>query len=179
MDVQNYVNAFENTGRFIINFFQDDHSMYIASFVVMTVLFYAIILAIIGKVPGLGNDSKANRYGKATALTISLVSTFGIFRVGQTDNIREVVTNVLTPFGVYAGVVLSIFFFAIIYFGMGNKEEGRWHIAVIGIGFSMAISGYFVSSPNVQAIGWLIGIIGLILYISSAGLLTEASESNK
>ncbi|MCB9359514.1 hypothetical protein H6503_06300 [Candidatus Woesearchaeota archaeon] len=163
----------------MFEFFQNINSMYIASFVVLTVLFYAIILAIIGKVPGLGTESKANRYGKAVSLAISLISTIAIFKVGQTENLGEVVSNVIRPFGIYAGVVLSIFFFAIIYFGLGNKEEGRWHIAVIGIGFSMAIAGYFITKPSVQAVGWLIGVIGLILYISSAGLLTEASEGKK
>jgi hypothetical protein len=64
----------------------------------------------------------------------------------------------------------------LIYFGLGNKEEGRWHLAVIGAGFIMAIVGFIVSRPMVQALGWLIGIIGLILYISSAGLLTESKE---
>jgi hypothetical protein len=176
MDVHNFVNAFESLGRYIFNSFNNIDSMYMATFIFFTILIYAILLATIGRVPGLGDDKKANKYGKGVSIAIALITSFGIFRLGAGRTAKDVVTQVLTTYGIFAGAVLALLFFAIIYYGLGNKEEGRWHLAVIGAGFFMAVAGFFISMPMVQATGWLIGIIGLILYISTAGLLSEATE---
>jgi len=179
MDMQNFINVFENSGRFLIDFFSDVNSMYIATFIFFTVLIYVIILAIIGKVPGLGTEKKANQYGKVVSLAMALISSVSIFRLGYDKTAKDVVTKILVAYGVFAGAVMALLFFAVIYFGLGNKEEGRWHLAVLGSGLSMAIAGYFISKPMVQALGWLVGVIGIILYISTAGVLPESTHESK
>jgi len=153
--------------------------MYIATFVLFTVLIYAIILAVIGKIPGLGAEKKANRSGKVVALTISLISTISMFKLGYGKTAEGVVSNILNVYGIFAGAMMALLFFAIIYFGLGDKEEGRWHLAVIGAGFSMAVAGFFISQPMIHALGWLVGIVGLILYISTTGVLSEATHESK
>jgi len=176
MDTSNFIRAFEGFGQYLYNFFGNVDSMYAATFIFFMFLIYSILLALVGKVPSLGDGKKANRYGKGVALAIAAVSTFSIFRLGQDKVAQQIVTEVLTTYGIFAGVVMAFLFFGVIYFGLGNKEEGRWHLGVIASGFAMAVAGYTISKPMVQGLGWFIGVIGLILYISTAGLLTEASS---
>lgn len=174
--IENFVGALENFGKFTIDFFKDEHSMYIATFVLFFFMLYGILLAIIGKVPSMSDDGKVNRYGKAVSIAIAAISTASIYKVGGVVTAKDIVTKVLVPYGVFAGAILAFVFFAIIYFGMGNKEEGKWNLAVVYAGLATAIAGYFASKPMVQALGWIIGFIGLILYTSSAGLLKEEKK---
>jgi hypothetical protein len=179
MDVQNFVNVFESYGRYLYNFFNNVDSMYVATFIFFSILIYAIMLSVIGRISGLGTDQKANKYGKVVALAIALITSFATFKLGPGTNAKDIVSKVLVTYGIFAGAVLSLLFFAIIYYGLGNKEEGRWHLSVIGAGFLMVVFGFFISKPMVQATGWLIGIVGLILYISTAGLLSEATDKTE
>jgi len=176
LEVENFIKAFESTGKFLFSLFEDVNSMYAATFLLTLLLLYALILALIGRSPGFGDGKKANKYGKALAFVIALTSTFSMFRLGADRTAQEIVVRTLTTYGIFAGAVLAFLFFAILYFGLGNKEEGRWHLAIIGSGLAMAVVGFIVSLGMVQALGWLIGIIGLILYISSAGLLSEVTD---
>jgi len=183
MDAQNFINAFENFGQFLYHSLNDTQSMYAASFILIAVLLYALMLALVTKLPMFTVDGKANGYGKALSLVFSLLCTLAMFKLTEGQSAKDVVTQALKMYGVFAGAVLAILFFAIIFFGFGKKEEGRWQLTVTMAGFAMALSGYFISVPMVQATGWLIGIIGLILYISSAGIIAEAkikkSENEK
>jgi len=133
-------------------------------------LLFALILAIIGRVPGLGENNKTNRYGKVVAFTIALLSCIGIYMLNEGRDMLAVINEVLTVYTIFAGAVIAILLFGIIYFGFRHAEKGRWQLAMVGIGLLMAIAGYFITSPSVESIGWLLGILGLILYISSAGL---------
>lgn len=178
-DITNFVNAFENFGRFLFNSIQDVSSVYFATFIFLTFLIYAIVLAIIGRVPGLGDTNKANRYGKVVAFVIAIISTISIYYLGKGNDMESVIRRVLPMYGIFGGAIIAILFFGIIYFGFSKKEEGRWQLALLGSGFLMAVVGYFITSPQTQSIGWVIGVIGLILYISSAGLIEESTKAIK
>jgi hypothetical protein len=178
--VDNFISVFENLGSFLFEFLKDAKSMYFATFIFLLFLLYAIILAVIGRVPGMaGDDKKANRYGKVVSFTIALLSTMSIYQLGKTQDFFGVLSRVLPIYGIFGIVVMTLLFFMVIYFGFGHKEDGRWQLALLGSGFQLAVLGYLVSMPGMQSIGWLIGIGGLILYISSTGLVQEAAKNIK
>lgn len=175
--IENFVNAFENLGKFLFFFFSDIKALYFATFLFFTILIYAILLAVIGNVPGFGEDKHANRFGKVVAFVIALISSLSIYMVGKERDMLDVINSVVPIYGVFGGAVLGILFFMIIVFGFRKKEEGSWQLALLGIGIIMAIVGYFLTAPSVQAFGWFGAIIGLILYISSTGLVGEAAKA--
>ena len=127
----------------------------------------------------MGDNGKANKYGKVLSFTIALISTLSLYYIGKETSMQDVILKILPIYGVFAGAMLAILFFMIIYFGFRSKEGGRWELAVLGSGFMMAVVGYFITRPTIQSIGWIIGIVGLILYISSTGLLQDTIKENK
>jgi hypothetical protein len=178
LDIDNFVNGFANIGKLIFYVISNLNALYFATFLFLLFLLYAIFLALISLVPGFGSEKKANKYGKVVAFTIALISCLSIYYFGKNNDMQAVVERVLPIYGIFGGAVLAIFFFGIIYFGFGNKEEGRWQLALAGSGLLLAISGYFITQPSVQALGWLAGAIGLILYISSIGIVKESKKEH-
>ncbi|MFH0875234.1 MAG: hypothetical protein V1859_04815 [archaeon] len=145
-------------------------------FMLTLILFFMMLYGIYGvglaKIPGFGDEGKLTRLAKIANVAMSGISTLGIFAMYQKYGIEQLLARVLGPFAVFAAVVISLAFFAMIYFGFkgADDEDKNWKLALILSGIMLAWFGYVFSDPNITSWGYFITFIALLVMLVTGGI---------
>ena len=150
-------------GSNVWNMLQNDMTVFFFTFIFFFILLYGIYAAALRKVKVFSEGDTLNRQGKLVAVAFAMLSSFAIFFVTREQGIRAFLNNILEPLGLFAGVLLGITVFSIIYFGFRNPSgEKNWKAAMAAAGLGMIVAGMITDSPGAVSWGWLLIIIAAI-----------------
>ena len=164
--------SFANGWEFFWGWMQNEYIVYGFTFILFLILMYAISAAALSKVKVFQGDGAdgLSRPGKMVAFAIGALSTFGVFAFTQRyGGPAEVLENVLAPFGIFAGLLLALVIFSVVYFGFQSNDGSRsWKLGLGAAAVAMIVAGMVTSSPNIMSIGWTFGlIVGIIALIGA------------
>lgn len=174
--VDNFVNAFGFFGEFLDAFFQSELAVFGVTVIAFAFMFYNMFVPLIAKIPVFKGDDKnlANKYGRIVALCLGLLSSLGIFGLMYMQglgSVREVLHHTLGTFSTFAGIIMALLVFGIVYFGFGSlSDEDRWKKAMWATGLALLAIGALMARPALHALGWLIVFIMLLVWFARGGL---------
>ncbi|PIN69266.1 hypothetical protein COV94_03100, partial [Candidatus Woesearchaeota archaeon CG11_big_fil_rev_8_21_14_0_20_57_5] len=113
-----------------------------------------------------------SRSGKMVALSFALLSVLAMF--WKSDPVT-VLTQVLAPFGVLAGLVTAAIVFLLV--SVGLREEGAgYQFALTAAALAMVWMGALLGYDNVWWIGWMLLALAMLLYSIVSWLRRERPE---
>lgn len=163
----------------VINIINSDIAMYGITFILYLVLLYGIYSSAMKKIAifQAGVYSGINKQGKIVSLCLAFLSVFSMFYFGYNKSIRLLLTDLLGPWGIFAGVALALVVFLMIFLGFKDADvidKNKWQFALALIGACMILAGHLTTNPNIQHWGWLIAFIGAIILAIS--MLSKAGS---
>lgn len=170
-DIKSFINVFNMGGSFLEKLLSSPYALFGITVVIFTILLYNLFTPLIGRIPVFkGDKGLTNKYGRAVALTLSLLSSLGMFGLlflnGGGVSVRDSLTNILGPFSTLAGILMGFLIFGIVWFGFKDSTEGSpWNRALSCAGLAMVFMGYLLSRPPLFALGWIIVFIFLLIFI--------------
>ncbi|MBL7051140.1 hypothetical protein ISS04_03160, partial [Candidatus Woesearchaeota archaeon] len=117
VDIPDVSGLIGGIGSNVWNMLQNDMTVFFFTFIFFFVLLYGIYAAALRKVKIFSEGDTISRQGKLVAVSFAMLSSFAIFFVTREQGIRAFLENILEPLGLFAGVLLGITVFSIIYFG--------------------------------------------------------------
>ena len=163
IDIPDVSGLIGNIGSNVWNMLQNDMTVFFFTFIFFFVLLYGIYAAALRKVKVFSEGDTISRQGKLVAVSFAMLSSFAIFFVTREQGIRAFLENILEPLGLFAGVLLGITVFSIIYFGFkGPSGERNWKAGMAAAGLGMIVAGMIIDSPGAVSWGWLLIIIAAI-----------------
>ena len=151
----------------LYGFFQNDYIVYGVMTILIFMLLYAIIKAALSKVKVFDGQEKQ---AKIVALSLSAISSLGLFWYAAANGgIKEILTQYLTVFGIFGGIVIGAVVFMIIYFGLGHGDNKSWKWAMMATGIAFLFIGSIIAWPSAFGLGWALLLIGLIFMLIGEG----------
>jgi len=172
--------GFNILGGFLEGLLKSTYAMFGLTVVIFTILFYNLYAVLLGKIPVFkGDKGPVSKNGKIVALCLALLSSMGLFGLiflgGGAANVGELLTNFLGPFSTLAGMLLAFLFFGIIWFGFKDTDkDSAWSRALWGAGLVMIFIGGLMSRPGLFALGWLIAVLFLGIFLFKGGPMDGA-----
>jgi hypothetical protein len=150
--------SFARAGQILFSFFQQQYVVFIITLVFFFVLLYGIFMAGLSRVPSIGEG----RYAKIIGVSLSLISTLGLFFFLMRQGPKAVFQRLLAPIGFIGGIALAFVVFAFFFYSMRSEGQSRWYMAFIASGLALLFWGQMTESGDAMAWGWVLLIIGLI-----------------
>lgn len=146
----------------LMELLRNQNSVFFFTVVFFFMLLYGIYAVGLKFVPAFKGGNGLSRQGKVVAISLSGLSTLSVFYFTK-GGIRQVLENVLDPFGVFAGVALAALFAGISYFGIkGNSNEKSFALIGAALGFGLVVSGMILTSDSMMSYGFLLMLIAMI-----------------
>jgi hypothetical protein len=120
-DISNFINGFESLGRGVFTLIANFDTLFIIVFVCFWILFVAMFMALMSKMPLFNDSGKANAQGIVLALVLSSISVYGLFVYNKAGETATFIENALNAFGIYAWIMIALLFFLIIKFWVWKK----------------------------------------------------------
>lgn len=147
----------------VFRLLQNTYVVYFISFVFFFILFYAIYAAAASRVRVFQGEGGVNRRGKIFSVALSALTVLGIFFLTRGRNMRQVLEDTLGWFGAFAGLLLALISFLMVWRGfredLGNGRA--MSIALFIAGLALIAAGYMFTTPSMMAWGYLIAFLTL------------------
>ncbi len=166
--------TFSDVFSFFRGLFTGDARMedaYFISFFLYFIIFLAVYMEGLSRIPIFGEKGKINKSGKVFAVAASGLSTFALFLVDTITGIpmTERLSYLVSPWGVWGGVliagIIAYMTFSFLHKVEGLKEETAFVMAVAA-SVGVVFAGFLLTMENV--IGW--GFLLMLLVFLIAGI---------
>lgn len=141
---------------------RNQNIVYGLTFIFYFMLFYGIYAAALKFVPVFKNGDSLGHQGKVVAIALSGLTLLALFVLSK-GSITQLLEQLLSPFGVFGGLLLAALFAGITYFGIRggdpNSATFAWVATASAIG--MILAGMILLKDNLMSWGFLILLISL------------------
>ncbi len=138
--------------------------MYLLTIILYFVLLYGIFSTVATKVKLFGEE--LNKNAKTFIAALSGLSTLGIFGLQTTTNINTVLAQKLGPFATFAGVVIGLGLFVMVYYGFAKDDAQKgFKLGLLVAGLGVIWVGYYLNNGTFLGLGFLIVFIAMLVML--------------
>lgn len=138
--------------------------VYLATFILFLLMLYAIYAAALRRISLFQSGEGLSKNGKIVAWCFAGLSVLAIFWQVRNKDIVRLLVDLLSPFGVLAGIVVALVVFLLVWQGFREEAGGRaWEVALVAAGLAMIVMGMILAYSTIWWLGWLAVLIGLLL----------------
>jgi hypothetical protein len=159
----NLPNGFENAFKVFYNVIHNVYVSYGITFILLFMLLYGAFSAGLKRVSAFGGADGLDKSGKLVAISLSLMSTLGIFLfLISKGGPQKVLEQILKPTGEFGILGLGIIFFLIMYYGFRQGEDKNVPLGLIAAGLAMMFAGSIIKYDDMVTLGLILLILGVI-----------------
>lgn len=153
------------------SYLQNEFVVFGFTYLLFFMLFYSIYAALAARIRIFQSEGHGiSRQGKIFSVALSMLTCFAVFYFTRAMGIKQVLTDVLEPFGIFGGLVVALVIFLLIYRGF-RDDIGTGFAGILGLllaGLVLVVVGAALNYPNIMGWGYAIATIAILCILIGA-----------
>src|SRR3989344_4478245 len=162
--------VFSNTYRFFRDLVTGNaniHDAYFISFILYFVVFLAIFMEGLSRIPVFGEKGKVSKPGKAFAIAAAGLASIALFIVDQSSGISttERLSSLIAPWGVWGGLLIAGIIALITFRFVKDSDtfkEKTVLVMAIAAAVGITFAGFLLTMENLVGWGFLIMLLAFV-----------------